>query len=132
MQRALAAEVARVKGLEQVELAAARGPAGAFRVGAILRGEGDLGVVEPDGRHVTVEGRLASEGHLELENEELSGAGEAVCVVMSVCVVAKKRRCAYDKRPLQDECNPHPPSSQLLLDKMMTSVLSSIIASARV
>lgn len=69
MQRTLAPEIATVENLEEIEFAAPGSPAGAFRVGAVLGGEWDLSVVQPDGRHVAVEGCFAGRGHGEFEEE---------------------------------------------------------------
>lgn len=78
MQRTFAAKIARVENFEQVKLAAARSPAGALRIGAVLGGEWDLGIMKPDSRHVAVEGGLASEWHGKFKDEDLAVAEEAV------------------------------------------------------
>ena len=78
MQCALAAEVARVENFKEVKFAAARSPAGTFRVRAVLRGEWYLGIMEPNRRHVAVEGSFAREWHGEFNQEELLIAGETV------------------------------------------------------
>lgn len=73
--------VTRGQDLEDVHLAAARLPAAAVAV--LLRAR-DAGVERPDGRHVAVEAAVAVEGHLEVEEEDLVGATEALCVVRLV------------------------------------------------
>lgn len=81
VQGGLHALVAGGQDFEDVELAAARGPARALRV-AVLEGTGDLRVQHPDGGHVDrvvlADALLAVVGHLEFEEEGLVGAGEAV------------------------------------------------------
>lgn len=78
VQGGFAARVARVEDLEDVELAAAAGPAGALLVLAVLGGERDLGVHDPDGGHVGVEARFARQRHGEFQEEDLVVAAEAV------------------------------------------------------
>lgn len=75
---ALAARVAGVEDFKEVELAAARGPAGT--VGrAILQRAWDLRIEHPDGRHIGVGATGGGvKGHLELEEEELLRAAETV------------------------------------------------------
>jgi hypothetical protein len=69
------------KNLEDVELAAAGGPARALGV-TVLESAGDLSVEHPDGGHVDgvvdVGAGLAIVGHLELEEEGLLGTTETV------------------------------------------------------
>lgn len=97
----LAARVARVEDLEEVELAAARRPARA--VGrAVLQGPRDLRVQHPDGGHVCVYGRGDRVvRHGEFEEEELRGAGEAVCFLglcVSGCCCATRMNARGDLR----------------------------------
>ena len=78
MQRGFAAEVPRVEHLEEIELAAAGGPAAARRVGAVLRRARDLRVEDPERGHVCGEAGLAGVGHEEFEEEDFLGARESV------------------------------------------------------
>lgn len=83
MQAGFTAEVTRVEDFEEVEFAAAGGPAGAGWVGTVLGGVRDLGVEEPDGGHVGVEDGVvagAGEGHGELDEEDFGGGGEAIWI----------------------------------------------------
>lgn len=75
MERALALCAAGGEDLVNVDLAAARVPAGA---GVVLGCPGDARVQEPEGGHVAVEAAVAVEGHLEVEEEDLVGAGKAL------------------------------------------------------
>jgi hypothetical protein len=61
--------------LDEVGLTAASAPAGAL---AVLASTRDLAVEGPDGGHVGVETSGTVEGHLEAEEEDLVGAGEAL------------------------------------------------------
>lgn len=78
MQRTLTPEIPRVKDLEEIEFATARGPAAAVRVLAVLACEWDLGVHEPDCGHVGVEAGPVGRRHGEFEEEEFVRAGETV------------------------------------------------------
>lgn len=75
MKSRLALVITGSQDLDEVGLAAAAGPAGA---GAVLRSAGDLAIERPDGGHVAVEAAVAVHGHLEAEEEDLVGAGEAL------------------------------------------------------
>lgn len=75
MKGALALGIALGKDLINVALAAAGVPAAAERV---LGRSGNASVEQPQGRHVAVEAAVAVEGHLELEEEYLVTAGEAL------------------------------------------------------
>ena len=75
MEGRLALVVTRSENLDEVGLTTASAPAGAF---AVLAGAGDLAVESPDGGHVAVETSVTVEGHLEAEEEDLVGAGEAL------------------------------------------------------
>lgn len=73
----LAAGVAGVEDLKDVELTAAGLPAGALS-GAVLKSPGDLGVQDPGSGHVHVEALLAGQWHGELEEVDLALASKAV------------------------------------------------------
>ena len=79
MQRTLTPPIPRVEHLKEIEFPAARSPAGAGWIGAVLGGERDEGVKEPEGGHVAVEcvrgGVGAGEGHGEGEEEDFVGGG---------------------------------------------------------
>ena len=73
----LAAVLTWGKNLNDVELSAARSPARAGSL-AVLEGTWDLSVEHPDGWHVAVETVAAVHWHVELEEEDLVAALEAV------------------------------------------------------
>ena len=73
----LAAGVAGVEDLEDVEFTAAALPAGALG-GTVLEGARDLGVQDPGGGHVHVEALLAGHGHRQLEEVDLALASKSV------------------------------------------------------
>jgi hypothetical protein len=73
----LAAPVAGIEHLEDIPLATAGLPARTLGA-AILERVGDLRVEDPRRGHVLVPARGAGDGHVELEEEELLGAVEAV------------------------------------------------------
>lgn len=77
MESGLAAGVAGVEDLEDVELTAAGLPARALG-GTVLESPGDLGVQDPRSRHVHVEAFLPGQGHGELEEVDLALASKAV------------------------------------------------------
>ena len=70
-----------VENLKHIELSTPRVPARTAAVGGILTCSGDLGVQEPDGRHIVVVNGFVSSGclrHGPLEQEHLGGTSKAV------------------------------------------------------
>lgn len=78
MEGRLGLGVTRGQNLEDVHLTTAGLPAAA---GAVLLGARNAAVEGPDGGHVTVEAAVAIERHLEVEEEDLVDATEALCIV---------------------------------------------------
>lgn len=77
MERTLALGITRGEDLVDVDLAAACLPAAAV---AVLHSARDAAVEGPEGGHVAVEAALAVVRHLEVEEEDLVGPGEALCM----------------------------------------------------
>ncbi|KAI6761279.1 hypothetical protein HG531_001832 [Fusarium graminearum] len=84
VKSALALVIARSEDFVNVDLTTAGLPAAAL---AVLAGAGNTAVEGPEGGHVAVEAGVAVERHLELEEEDLVGTGEALCLVSCQSIV---------------------------------------------
>ncbi|KAI6769867.1 hypothetical protein HG530_004496 [Fusarium avenaceum] len=124
MEGALALGITRGEDLVDVDFAAACLPAAAV---AILHGARDAAVEGPEGGHVAVETALAVVRHLEVEEEDLVGSGETLCVKSAnVQPVAGNYSKKYASSGLQGGRNPLATLLVVLVMEMAMSVTMAV------
>ena len=71
-------KIARIQDFKQVKLGASRVPTAAIWISSILRSPRDLGIENPESRHISIEADFSSIGHGEFEEKDLFRAIESV------------------------------------------------------